>query len=243
MGYNYNNQRKTKADTKHEKIKVKKETKPMKKQQFYDLPERDRLGRVLEGIAFYASLQKPNMSSVVKFKGEPYYIVNLGLDATNQKLAESWGLTVLPPEGNITMPYVKLKRKLSKIQQEEGRSIEDVKPDLIDTNQKPIPDTILIGNGSKVRCKFATYWYDTMGGGIGTSLYKVMVKELVEYVPQDKDFMLEEGETGFTVGESTPTTAAASKDDFADEIPFETTPSAKVVGGKKVPVTSSSIFD
>lgn len=154
----------------------------MNKNEFLAINEQDRLGQVLEGVAFYASVQSPNMSSVKKFNGEPYYIVNLGLSDAEQKKATSYGLKVLPPEGEINMPYVKLKRKASKT-----KTIEQAKPTVVDTAGNVISE--LIGNGSKVRCKFATYWFDNGAGGVASSLYKVQVLDLIPFKPVDRDFV------------------------------------------------------
>ena len=64
--------------------------------------------------------------------------------------------------------------------------------------QNPIPASILIGNGSLVRCKFGTRWSTAPQGGVVSDLYKVQVRKLVEYASNgDKDLVKDE--TGFTV--------------------------------------------
>lgn len=192
----------------------------MNKADFFSIPEKDRLGRVLKGKAFYASVHTPNMSGVAKFKSDPYYIVNLGLTPDEAKKAESYGLKVLPPEGEIDMPYVKIKRKVSKDKTPDFHPETGVAPEVVDTAQRAIPKSILIGNKSDVILKFATYWYDTSGGGIGTSMYKVQVVSLVPYIRKDKDFV-NDG-SGFTVNAVDSDSSINDTDFEGDELPWET---------------------
>lgn len=209
----------------------------MNKEQFYAMDEKQRLGRTLEGISYYASIHSPNMTSVKKFKGTPYFIVNLGLDKENQEKAKSYGLEVFEPEGEIKQPYVKIKRKVN-----PPKTSDDVKPEVVDTAQNPIPSTILVGNGSKVRVKFATYWYDTNGGGVGTALYKVQVVDLIEFKPSDRDFVSDG--SGFKVSNST-STPSAEKEFKADDLPWEEDDSAteEQEAPKPRKVATKGLFD
>lgn len=183
----------------------------MNKLEFLNTPEKDRLGRVLRGKAFYASLHTPNMSGVAKFNSDPYFIVNLGLTPEEVQKAKSYGLKVSPPEGEIDMPFVKIKRKVTK-----GKTADEVAPEVVDTNQNPIPKNVLVGNKSDVVVKFATYWYDAGGGGIGSALYKVQVLNLVPFVRKDKDFVTDG--SGYVVTPSSDDTDAEFE---GDDLPWE----------------------
>ena len=45
----------------------------MNKLQFLNMPEKERLNRILKGTAFYTSVHTPNMSGVQKFNSDPYF--------------------------------------------------------------------------------------------------------------------------------------------------------------------------
>lgn len=165
----------------------------MKQKDFMAMPEKERKSRTLEGTAYWASLHKPNLSAVKKFNGVPAYMVTLGLDETNEALARSYGLDVKPADEYIPVPYVKLQRKIR-----PPKTEQDVKIDVVDSMQNRIPASILIGNGSLVRCKFGTRWSTAPAGGVVADLYKVQVRKLVEYVSNgDKDLVKDE--TGFII--------------------------------------------
>lgn len=169
----------------------------MKKAEFNNIPEKDRMNRVLEGTAFYASVHKPNMAAAKKFGSPPAFTVTLGLDEENVKKATSYGLKVHEADNFIPMPYVKIQRKVK-----EGKSESDVKPMVVDSIQQPVPESILIGNLSQVAVKFGTYWYDTQGGGVGTILFKMQIRKLVPFVPSSLDSQLAMDESGFTIPET-----------------------------------------
>ena len=148
--------------------------------QFKKFPEKDVSNRVLEGTAYFAWLSKPKHSD--KFKNDEY-IITLGLSDAERKKAEGWGLEVkeptvhaTKPEYSIPEPYVEIRRKIR-----PGKTFEECKPDVVDAVQQPIPDAVVstIGNGSKVLCKFATYFN---GEHARTTLFKVQVMRLVPFV-------------------------------------------------------------
>jgi hypothetical protein len=177
----------------------------MNKADFDKIPLVERMNCVLEGTAYFASLHKPNTKSAAKFNSLPAYSLSLGLDETNFEKAKRYGLRVVPPNESIPMPHVVLKRRVK-----AGVDPAKVKPSVVDSMQKEVPPTILVGNESKVIAKFGTYYYPNNGGGVGAVLFKVQIRELVPYKPSDNTFVMEEG--GFTV------------DSFVDddEPPFET---------------------
>ncbi len=173
----------------------------MNKTDFDRLTENERLNCILEGTAYFASVHKPNDSGTKKFKAPPKYTVKLGLTPEGVAKAKGYGLKVLDADATIPMPQVEIKMVVK-----EGKSAESVKPQVVDAMQQPVPAHILIGNGSKIICKFGRYWYDNNGGGIGTNLFKVQIKELVEFKPTERGFVMDEG--GFTVDTS------AASDEF-----------------------------
>lgn len=192
----------------------------MNKSQFLELNDKDRLGRILKGTMFYSSVHAPNMSGVKKFNSDPYFIVNLGLSTEEAAKAKSYGLNVLPPENEINMPFVKIKRKVSKGKTPDRDPKTGVAPEVVDTMQRPIPSDVLIGNGSEGILKFATYWYDQGGGGVGTALYKVQVTKLIPYVRKDKDFVTDG--SGYVAPDATDTTELSSDEFEGDPLPWET---------------------
>jgi hypothetical protein len=182
----------------------------MKKSDYEKLSEKDRMNRVLEGKAFFSSVHKPNMSKVKKFNALPEYIVNLGVEGEELQKAKDYGLRIHEANSSIPMTHVKLTRKLK-----PGADPAKVKPQVVDTKQNTVPESILIGNGSDVTCKFATYWYDNNGGGVNPILFKVQIKKLVE-VDLSKDRSLEADGSGFVVD---PDIVAEEADD--NTIPFD----------------------
>lgn len=167
----------------------------MNKSEFTAIPDEDRF-RTLEGTAFFAHVQSPDMQSAKRFNSTPEYHLSLGLDDEGVKLAKSYGLTVKDANDYIPMPFVKIKRKVKDTSDPQAS-----KPDIVDSQQRAVPDDILIGNGSKVGVKFATYWYDQFGGGVGAALLKVQVLDLKKYEgganTHDTDLVMDDG--GWTV--------------------------------------------
>lgn len=187
----------------------------MNQLEFSKISENDRFNRVLEGTAYYASVHTPNMSPTKttekkKWKGLPYFGVTLGLDAKNLELAKSYGIKVFEADKFIPMPHVKIQRKIK-----EGKTSEECKPEVVDSVQRPVPSNILIGNGSTVIVKFATYWYDNDGGGVGSALMKVQIRDLVPFERKgDRAFVTDEG--GFKVDDESP-----KDEDFEDSLPWD----------------------
>mgnify|MGYP003643443954 CR=1 FL=1 len=196
--------------------------------EFNALPENVRLARVLSGTFYYPSVHAPNTSGVKLFGSSPVFTVKVGLDATNKKIAEEIGLTIKPASEAIPEEHVEVKRKVDRIG-EDGTSYNKqnkaISVEVVDSMQNKFPKTLLVGNGSKGSVKFATYWYDNNGGGVGTSLYKMQVTSLVEFEhAKDDDFVTDD--TGFSIS-----------DVVADDVPFDmdTPKEAQAVG--------ASLFD
>ncbi len=191
----------------------------MNKNEFDKIPEKDRLNRILEGTSFFASVHQPNYSAHKKFKADPEFIINLGLEGAELEKAKSWGLKIREADASIPMPHVRIKRKVK-----AGKTPDEVKPQVVDSMQNRVPPTIMIGNKSKVIVKFGTYWADTGGGGVHTTLFKVQIRELVAF-DTTRDRSLVTDETGFKVPEQA---VAANVAQFDDDDGFEAPKEQKV---------------
>ena len=65
---------------------------------------------------------------------------------------------------------------------------------VVDSKLQPIPKSVLIGNGSKVRVSYTTRLYTApIGAGVSVDLSGVQVLDLVEYDPNQTGFNSEEG--------------------------------------------------
>lgn len=150
---------------------VKAPTKP----EFLAIPENERLNRTLRGVAMFAFLSKPNTSGTKKFNADPSYEVTLLMDDKEADKARSYGLDVKEPTDLFPKQWIKLKRKVA-----AGKNAEQVRPAVVDSSQKPVPKSVLIGNGSEVICKFITGWPDAAKRPVAY-LTKVMILDLVPY--------------------------------------------------------------
>ncbi len=190
--------------------------------EFNKVDEKKRAARVLKGTVFFPFLTKPRYSE--KYKSYKYS-VTLGLDEANVVKAKEFGLTVKPPKepnaegkNGIPMPHVELYRGTTKDMPKE-KFIS-----LVDSMQNPLPQNINIGNGSTIACKFGTFWHPNNGGGVGNALYKVLIKDLVEFNKFDADLGTEEGGFVYEASESSSTAETSGFDtdvEFDDDDGFE----------------------
>lgn len=181
----------------------------MNKQQ-YDALSKEEKVLTLEGVAYYSHLQSPDMQTAKRFNAEPFYRMQLGLQGTELQKAKDFGLKVKPADDYVPYEHVELKRKVKDLSNPEAS-----KPDLVDSLQNEIPSNILIGNGSSVVCRFGTYWYENQGGGIGTTLFKTQVRDLVPYTSGSSDKADAAVDGGFVVGSTPPTATSSASDDEA----------------------------
>ncbi len=159
--------------------------------QFNKFEEKARSNRVLEGQAYWSWVQKPRHSE--KYKNDEFTL-NLLLDEAGITKAQSFGLEVKDSDKYNPGPYVTLTRKVR-----PPKTIAECQPDIVDSMQNPLPADMLIGNGSTVLCKFATYYF---GDKVRTALLKVQVRKLIEFKGND-DLVMDA--TGFTVAAGAPT--------------------------------------
>lgn len=214
----------------------------MNKKEFELIPENERFNCVLEGEAYYASVHAPNTSAVKKFNADPFFGINLTLEGDQLDKAKELGLNIRDANDSIPKSFVVIKRKVK-----EGKTEDEVRPSVVDEMQNPIPKNILIGNGSKVLCKFATYWYEAGGGGVGNTLFKVQVKDLVAYNPDNiVDPDLEMNKDGFNINDYMTAESEAKQpaEEVADEEAEAKTTSKKTGKAKaEATATNPDIFD
>ncbi len=174
----------------------------MDKATFNALPDDEKV-RTLEGTAYYSHLHRPDMKQAKRFSAVPVYHTSLGLDEAGVEKAKSWGLRVIEANDYIPIPHIKIKRKVK-----DESDPEASRPDIVDAVQNKVPDSVLVGNGSRAAVKFGTYWYDNLGGGVGTAMFKFQVLDLVPYEASapSTDADLTVDTDGWTIGDDTPTT-------------------------------------
>lgn len=147
----------------------------------------------LSGVAQYTFIHRPDKGNE-KRKIAPAYKIDLMFDNDDQrKKAEGLNLKVKPADEKHPMPFVTVKSKVA-----EGRN----PPRLIDSQRNEIPNTILVGNGSKVNVRFLPWGYGE--GEVTAILQEIQVVTLVPYAPTEgekaRKSFLPVVEGGFTVG-------------------------------------------
>lgn len=147
----------------------------------------------VDGIAMYPAVHRPNPHSGC-------YSVDLVVDDKAAEALEQAGLQqARDREGNVkSYADVGIKGKVFRFKRKtQTRSGETMTaPRVVDSQGNPIPASIIIGNGSKVRVYGSAYEYKTPGGksGVAGGLNDLQVIELVEFSRVDTI------EGGFTVG-------------------------------------------
>lgn len=199
------------------------------------------------GIAMWAHVQKPKpafVNKAGKTEGSPKYQIDVVFDPADPQWAP-WvegirsQLKALPTQTRLNKETGKTENipKQSPVKREfddndppqaTGKLVatfktsDKYKPGVFDRYGRPIPETVLIGNGSKVEVSYTPNTYDGFGGGINFYLNAIRVIDLVEYQKQSAD------SAGFKVdqlpadapplaGESS---APASDTNGDDNIPF-----------------------
>ena len=145
----------------------------------------------VEGIAYWASLTRPNE------KFEPMWRIDLAVDDnTATDLAKegiTLGETVI--DGNTIKNVVKFKRKVSKVNGDKNQP-----PSLVDGQKQPLDK--IVGNGSKVVVMYKSYDWNYKGKtGKGLDLQAVQVKNLVEYTPKEDFDIVTPTESGVDIKE------------------------------------------
>lgn len=169
-----------------------------------------------------------------KSKGDPKYMIDVCF-STDDLEWKKWAtdlkaaIVALPVQmdkhtGSPIAKQMPIKRELDIDDKPTGRYYvtfktgEKFKPPVFDRYGIAIPDTILVGNESKVRVSYTPVEYTAFGGGIALYLNAVQVVELVEYRASTADAY------GFEVEAlkvaDMPVSTGGAFAGFDDDIPF-----------------------
>ena len=191
------------------------------------------------GFAKWAHIHTPKEGFVDKdgrSKGEPKYMIDVCFTADDPAW-KTWGgalqhaIKAIPAQtdkrtGEPIKKQVSIKRELDIDDKPTGRFYvtfktgAKFKPGVFDKFGASIPDSVLIGNESKVRVAYTPSEYTAFGGGIALYLNAVQVLELVEYRPQNAEGY------GFDVVPM-ETKSGGVFDDMPDDIPWEDEPGSR----------------
>jgi hypothetical protein len=154
------------------------------------------------GEAKWAHVQKPKdpyTDDKGRTQGESKYQIDVVFPA-NDPAWKDWGgkimaqIKALPIQKNkatgVDLPHqIPIKKEFDENDQPTGRFYVTFKtgaaykPNLFDKFGQLLPETVLVGNGSKVRVNYCENIYDAFGGGMNFYLNAVQVLELVEFKP------------------------------------------------------------
>lgn len=136
-------------------------------------------------------------------KGEPKYQIDIIFNKGDKEW-DSWAAAVMTKLRAVVQQYDKntgqpipkqtpIKRELDESDQPTGRyyitlkTSDRFKPGVFDVYGRPVPETVLVGNGSLVRASYTENEYVAFGGGINFYLNAVQVVKLVEYKSQNAE--------------------------------------------------------
>lgn len=188
------------------------------------------------GFAKWAHVHTPKEAFRDKsgrVQGDPKYQIDLCFTQDDPQWKE-WSskimaeIKAMPQQidkktGEPIKKQVPIKRELDSADQPTGRFYVTFKtgdkfqPGVFDRFGIAIPESILIGNESKVRVSYTPVAYEGFGGGIALYLNAVQVLELVEYKSANAEAY------GFEV-EKLPDTSKEQQnpfDDFQSDKPFD----------------------
>ena len=133
----------------------------------------------------WARLDKP-----VSPFGTPQYEMQVA--TTNKDVADEWAANYLNVKEKEGVYSVGLKRKAFK---QDGK--DNGKPKVVTADLAPLPEGVMIGNGSVGNVKVYQYPYDVAGRkGTGCSLTAIQITNLIEYAGgSSDDFVAIESET------------------------------------------------
>ncbi len=193
------------------------------------------------GEAKWAHIQQPKAAFTDErgvTKGEPKYQIDVIFSPDDPQWKE-WSAKVmaqvrsLPQQKDkktdqIVPKQIPIKKELNEDNLPTGRYYctfktgAAFKPGVFDKFGQIIPETKLIGNGSKVRVNYTENVFDGFGGGVNFYLNAVQVVELVEYKSQTAEgygFEVEEP----AAGEGSPFGVMGKPHEQAepgDDVPF-----------------------
>jgi hypothetical protein len=156
------------------------------------------------GEAKWAHVHTPQAAFVDKSgnaKGAPKFQIDLVFSKDDPQWA-TWASSVMDmlralPEqidkksGEAIKKQSPIKRELNEADEPTGRFVvtfktsAKFKPGVFDRYGDPIPENVMIGNGSIVRVSYIENAYSAFGGGINFYLNAIQVADLVEYKAQN----------------------------------------------------------
>jgi hypothetical protein len=187
------------------------------------------------GFAKWAHVHTPKAAFQEKdgkAKGEPKYMIDVCFSADDPAWKE-WAsnlkamIVALPQlvdkhTGSPIPKQMPIKRELDIDDKPTGRFYvtfktgEKFKPPVFDKFGYAIPETVLVGNESKVRVSYTPVPYEAFGGGVALYLNAVQVVELVEFGNNTADSY------GFEIATPAPGDIGSPKSggftDFDDDI-------------------------
>lgn len=153
---------------------------------------------ILEGLAMYAFLHSPDKGNAAR-RIPPAYKVDLMLDTKEaQAKAKELGLNIKRPTEKHKHPFVTIKSKVT-----EGRT----GPTVVDSKNNVVPNTVLVGNDSRIRVRFIPFTY---GEGEVTAVLQAV--QVLNLVPYERKAIFDEVDSGYTLS------GAATSDDANSEI-------------------------
>ena len=171
---------------------------------------------LISGISYWAKVHKPVPD---KFNSEGIYSIDVALDSKAETQLKKLGLGgKIKNKEDDRGNFIQIKRKVRK---KDGSMNTPVR--VVDAQKNPIPETTLIGNGSKVNVLFDTYEYDRgQGKETGSALKAVQVIDLVSYKEELGDLPKVKGGFEAPADDKPQQTngQAVNKDGLDDELPF-----------------------
>ena len=136
------------------------------------------------GEAKWAWLTKPKAGFAGDPNKDPKFMIDVVFDITKDPAWAKWGADLRAMSKGLKLP---IKKELDANDQPTGRFFvtfktgEKYPPGVFDKYNQAVPESVLVGNGSKVRVAYTVNEYDGFGGGINLYLSAVQVVDLVEY--------------------------------------------------------------
>lgn len=193
-------------------------------------PKLDRL-KTPVGEAKWAHVHKPKdgyKDPETGAQGPPKYQIDIYFDPEKDPDWKAWlkgvmgQFAALPQQKDKDGDPIKKKKPLNRELDENDKPTgrlyatfktgADFRPGVFDKFKRVIPETVLIGNGSKVRVNYSPNVFEGFGGGINFYLNAIQVMDLVEYQTKNADTY------GFD-GEEPPTEIDGQPAD-SDNVPF-----------------------
>jgi|TARA_R100000152_G_C6733685_1_gene158087 hypothetical protein len=171
---------------------------------------------LISGISYWAKVHKP---AVDDYNPDGIYSIDVAVDSKTEAQLKKLGLGKrIKNKEDDRGNFIQIKRKVKK---RDGSMNTPVR--VVDAQKNPIPETTLIGNGSKVNVLFDTYDYDVAGNkGVGSALKAVQVIDLVSYKEELGDLPKVKGGFESPADDKPQQTngQAVNKDGLDDELPF-----------------------